>query len=258
VAGAVEQPGGCPFSGEDRGVRLAGRPVETDLAPAAWVARALRDQRPGTVAALVPPVFEAYARVFHPAVRYAGDEDVDVPWAEVAAANGTTPHPLMAWTALTGSPDFLGEDNQTPLWDDHPALGHLPEQVAAALVAVLRRHTATPHDCWFALAAPGAGPRSTPGLEVPGRRFLVVRGPIGLAAANLVPEPACQSANAWWPADRAWFVATDIDLVTTYVGGSAAAVTALLTAPGLEAAPAAAGQPTGDDGDTVNPPPDAG
>src|SRR3712207_1593767 len=70
--GAAEQPGGCPFSGEGR-VAFAGRPVEADVTPGAWVAAALRHDR--SVASLVPPLFEAYARVLHPAVRYAGDDD---------------------------------------------------------------------------------------------------------------------------------------------------------------------------------------
>jgi hypothetical protein len=81
---------------------------------------------------------------------------------------------------------------------------------------------------------------------------------VELAAANLVPEPASQSANAWWPADRAWFVATDIDLVSTYVGGSAAAVSALLACSAVEAAPAAADQGTAEGSDVVNPVPDGG
>jgi hypothetical protein len=235
-------------------VRIAGRPVETDLTPAAWVAEALHGRPPGTVAALVPAGFPACARVFHPAVRYAGDDDVDVPWAEVAEANGTVAHPLMAWTSITGSTDFLGEDNQTPLWDDAPAMGHLPEHLAARLLAVLRPHTRTPEDCWFALSSHW-GDAGAPELQLGGRRFWVLRGPLELAAANLRPEPQSQSANAWWPADRAWFVATDIDLVTTYVGGSARVVADLLAAPGIEAAPAAPAQRTDPDADTVNPPP---
>jgi hypothetical protein len=236
-------------------VQLAGRPVETDLAPAAWVADALTGRRWATVASLVPPVFPAYARVFHPAVRYAGDDDVDVTWAEVARANGTVAHPLMEWGSITGSTDFFGEDNQSPLWDDHPAMGHLPEQVAAVLAAVLRRHTTTPDDCWFGLSTVWDALPGAPELAVPGRGFVLVRGPVELAAENLVREPGSQSANAWWPADRAWFVATDVDLVTTYVGGSAALVADLLAAPGLEAAPASADQSTAWTADTVNPPP---
>jgi hypothetical protein len=238
-------------------VQVAGRPVETDLTPAAWVADALRDRAWGTVAGLVPPVFAAYARVFHPAVRYRDLDDEDVRWADVAAANGTVAHARMGWTSITGSADFLGEDNQSPLWDDHPALGHLPEHVAATVAAVLGAHTTTPGDCWFGLATHAAAARSGPVLELPGRRLLLVRGPVELAAANFVPEPASQSANAWWPADRAWFVATDADLETTFVGGTAAAVAALLAEPALETAPATPGQATTEDADTVNPPPDA-
>lgn len=236
-------------------MQLGGRPVETDLSGAAWVAEALAAQPPGTVAALVPPVYAAYARVFHPAVRYVGLDDVHVPWAEVARANATTAHPAMQWGALTGSADFYTEDNQSPLWDDAPAMGHLPEDVAAVLAAVLRRHTATPGDCWFALSAHGGGDPAVPTLAARGRAFWLVRGPVETAAANLVPEPASQSANAWWPADRAWFVATDIDQVTTFVGGSAECVADLLAAPGLEVAEVPPSQRTTEDADTVNPEP---
>src|SRR3954451_5861107 len=52
---AAEQPGGCPFSGWFPAVHFAGRPVETDLSAAAWIARAVAQPGAG-VAALVPPV----------------------------------------------------------------------------------------------------------------------------------------------------------------------------------------------------------
>jgi hypothetical protein len=235
-------------------VLLAGRPVETHLLAADWIVRCYEGRAAG-VASLVPPVFESYARVFHPAIRYAGDDDVDVTWAEVARANGTVAHPVMEWASITGSTDFFGEDNQSPLWDDSPAMGHLPEHVAAAVASVLRRHTGTPDDCWFGLSTTWVDDPTVPVLEVAGNGFVLVRGPVELAAANLLPEPTSQSANIWWPADRAWFVATDIDLVTTYVGGSAAAIADLLAAPGLEVAPASPDQDISMYADTVNPPP---
>src|SRR5829696_6667164 len=84
--GAAEQPGGCPFSREVS-VRLAGLPVQDDVSTGVWVSSARRRGEPGTVAALVPAVFEAYARILHPAVRYVGDDDVEVTWSEVAAHN---------------------------------------------------------------------------------------------------------------------------------------------------------------------------
>ena len=229
----------------------------------AWIAEALRPFSDHCVGSLVPPVFEAYARVFHPAVRYpdewdlvpgTDDPDEDVTWADVAAFNGRTAHPAMEWASITGSWEFRGNDDQPGLWNDAPAEGHLPVSVAERLVGVLARHTTTPDDCWFGLDTTwhaGTGPR----LTLPAREFVLVRGPVGLAATNFDMEPAEQSANVWWPADRAWFVATDIDLMTTYVGGSAACVAELVAAEGLEVSPVPADQKVTWDADTVNPPP---
>jgi hypothetical protein len=46
------------------------------------------------------------------------------------------------------------------------------------------------------------------------------------------------SPNLWWPDDRAWCVATEIDLAWTYVGGPAALISDVLANPRLEAQPA--------------------
>jgi hypothetical protein len=255
-------------------VQLAGLPVETDVSAADWIAAAVRGQEWATVASLVPPVFEAYARVFHPAVRYPFDDaadpvpagaivsdlppDEDVSWAEVAAFNGRIPHPAMEWASITGSWDFRDSDDQPGMWNDAPAEGHLPTSTAARMVPVLARHTARPTDCWFGVwSGFGYFAWSGPELVLPGREYLLVRGPIELAAENFAPEPAEQSANLWWPADRAWCVATDIDVMTTYVGGSAECIADLLAHPALEAAEVPPAQRVTWDSDTVNPlPPD--
>ena len=242
-------------------MRIAGRPVEEDVTAGDWIAEGLREQAAGTVAALVPPVFEAYARVFHPAVRYPDDDlgtepDEDVTWAEVAAANRRTAHPAMEWASITGSWEYRGEDDQPGLWNDAPAEGHLPTQTAQRLAAVLARHTSTPEDCWFGLwSGIGSLASAGPQLVLSAREYVLVRGPVDLAAANLAPEPAEQSAHLWWPADRAWFVATDIDLMSTYVGGTAGFVADLLATEGLEVAEVHPGQRVTWDADTVNPPP---
>ena len=224
---------------------IAGRPVETDASASAWLA---------PVDWLLPAGFAAYARVLHPAVRYAGDDDVDVSWAEVAEANATVAHPLVQWPAITGGWEFVHEDDQSPLWDDSPAEGHLPVSVATPLTAVLRRHTTTPDDCWFGVWA-GFGWSTGTGTTLLGREYLLLRGPIDLAAANTAPEPAEQSVSLWWPADRAWCVVTDIDLMSTYVGGSAACIADLLAAPDLEVVPAAFGDRVDLGADDVNPVP---
>jgi hypothetical protein len=238
-------------------VQFAGRSVEDDVSPGDWIAAVVRPIGEHVVGALVPPVFGAYARVFHPAVRYDGDDDVDVTWADVAAGNGTTAHPAMQWTSITGSWEFRDSDDQPGLWNDAPPEGHLPVTVAARLAAVLARHTTTPEDCWFGLwAGFGFMLADGPVLELPDRELWLVRGPVTLATANLAAEPNEQSANLWWPADRAWCVATDIDQQTTFVGGSPACIAEVLGTHGIEAAPAAAGQRIAWDSDTVNPLPD--
>jgi hypothetical protein len=224
-------------------VQLAGLPVETDVSTGVWISSGRRRGEPGTVGSLVPAVFDAYARVFHPAVRYAGDDDIEVPWVEVAAHNGTVAHPLVQWDELTHG----RVDSQPPVWDDGPSEGHLPVAVAGRLGEVLRAHTTTPGDCFFGR---WDGYEDLPRGDVPPRLLLrggqdvvLVRGTVADAVRNLAPEPHEQSANLWWPADRAWCVVTDIDLRSTYVGGSASCVSDLLGTPGLEAFPASPDDP---------------
>lgn len=242
-------------------MQLGGLPVESDVSPGVWISRGRRRGEPGTVAALLPSEFAAYARVFHPAIRYDGDDDVVVPWAEVAAFNGTRAHPLMQWHTLTGSWDAQPSERQAPLWDDGPSEGHLPVVVAERLAAVLARHTTTPQDCllgrWDGFGYDLPDPGTPPRLLLRGNHDVVlVRGTVADAVRNLAPEPHEQSANLWWPADRAWCVVTDIDLTSTYVGGTAACIGELLRTPGLEVAPARPQDSTAFSADTVNPLPD--
>jgi hypothetical protein len=225
-------------------VELGGLPVETDVSRGVWISSTRRRGTPGTVGSLVPAVFEAYARVVHPAVRYEGDDDVEVSWAEVAAHNRTAAHPLMQWDALTHGP----VDSQPPVWDDGPSEGHLPVGVGRRLADVLARQTTTAAECLFGrwdgfgydLVDPDVPPRL---LLRGGRDVVLVRGTVEDAVRNLAPEPHEQSANLWWPADQAWCVVTDVDLRSSYVGGSAACVAELLAAEGIEALPAAPEDP---------------
>ncbi|TMD41293.1 MAG: hypothetical protein E6I88_07925 [Chloroflexi bacterium] len=46
-----------------------------------------------------------------------------------------------------------------------------------------------------------------------------------------------QTPNLWWPEDRSWCVATEIDLAETYVGGSDACIARILEDRGLDAFP---------------------
>ena len=66
--------------------------------------------------------------------------------------------------------------------------------------------------------------------------------------ANLLSEPP----NIWWPANRAWFVATDIDLDSTYIGAGQECTDALFRYPALEAVPAEYRASVAMTADTIN------
>ena len=66
-----------------------------------------------------------------------------------------------------------------------------------------------------------------------------------------VGELFYQSANIVWPDDRSWCLATDIDLNSSYLGGTKALIEAVLRHEALEAYDASADDPFCVD--TVNP-----
>ncbi|WP_236721695.1 hypothetical protein [Prescottella equi] len=127
-----------------------------------------------TIASLLPPHFPAYARIFHPAAMA---DERPVRWSEVAAANGTTAHPVMEWGSIVRAWDL---PNQLGVWDDEPSRGSLPPATARALAAILRRFTGTPEMCWFAQWE-GSGHICAPSdyrrLRMPARDMILFAGP---------------------------------------------------------------------------------
>lgn len=60
--------------------------------------------------------------------------------------------------------------------------------------------------------------RDGPRAELPGRGYFLYKGVLDAALAFLEPEQ--QTPNLWWPADRVWCLASELDLGWTYIGGS--------------------------------------
>src|SRR6476619_3990082 len=83
-----------------------------------------------------------------------------------------------------------------------------------------------------------------PRLRLHCRDYLLFTGSLSAAASmgwHAAPEWVVpQSPNLFWPHDRSWCVATEIDLDSTLVAGTDELVRAVLAAPGLEAWPVAA------------------
>ncbi|MFJ2766326.1 hypothetical protein [Streptomyces sp. NPDC087300] len=109
--------------------------------------------------------------------------------------------------------------------------------MARALIPVLTRHTATAGHCWFGLWS-GYGRwdfDGVPAFETPGRDEVLLAGPLTDVVSPLSLDEFAELPDLWWPQDRAWCVGGDVDLVSTYVGGSPALIAELLASPDLEA-----------------------
>lgn len=186
---------------------------EPDVSQAAWFAAS---KAPWTqLCTLGPSGFEKYGRLFHPLPEGADEHD----------------------------PDELVNLE-----------GHLDDNPLERLRTLLARHTNTPDDCFFGLwdgfgdlyGSPsvgffrtGVGKRpdvppafpaevlNGPRVEIPNRSYLLFRGPLNEAgrwgAADLAPghPRRINSPNLMWPRDRAWFMASEIDMPWTGLAGSA-------------------------------------
>jgi hypothetical protein len=228
-----------------------------DLRPAQW----LIDNATGfphDVGSLLPTTFGTYARVFHPA--YNGIEKVS--WAHIAHFNKKMVHPHMQFSRLLGYASRFAagyRDSQQDLFDAAPKVGDLPAVTADAVARTLARHTAGDDRCWYAVWN-GWGQRdlqskfhNRPTFELPGRAYYLARGPLAAVGQSAGVTPTGHvPCSLWWPDDHAWCVATDIDLDSTYIGGSGACIEELLTDPEIEVAQVNPVAGIGANSDTLN------
>lgn len=103
-------------------------------------------------------------------------------------------------------------------------------EVIAAIASVGARHTTTPDCVWFGIwEGHGFENRGTEGqlatlprFALPHRTYYLLSG--HASAATAIEEPGgsgrWRPPDLWWPDDRSWFVATDVDFWCNYVAGS--------------------------------------
>jgi hypothetical protein len=227
---------------------------DDDVAAASWIKPRLTGAF-GAVTRHVPEGYAAYVRLCHPAEDDAGQE---VTWSTVAAATGRQAHPTMQWHALVGSADYLNMTGS--LWlGSNPDRGSLAPPTLAALCETLAQHTATPGACYFGIwDGYGWLPNGVPThLHHGDRDYIVLTGPMR-AALQLGHHPRPdwfipQSPNLFWPADRAWCVATEIDFDSTLLGCTTELAGQLLSDPALDAWPVNPDDSLAADADLLNP-----
>ena len=237
-----------------------------DLAEADWLAPRLLPFSEHRVGSIVPDNFPAYVRVLHPP-RINSDS---ASWAEVALRSGRSMHRLVQFHAIAQLSSQPGNDSIRSI--GAPEIGNLPSDLLKVLCEVLGRHTSTEAACLFCLwegygwlhnSPPrtnlnfsALGPTTTttslfavplflpasileaPKLKLPSRSYYLLQGPLGgaldlgwiLTVEHFMP----QSPNLFWPQDRAWCVASEIDLSCSLVAGSQALIDSLLADPRLE------------------------
>jgi hypothetical protein len=217
--------------------RVKPAPSLAAAAAAGWLAARLLPLEPTAtrVCSVVPGGFEAYARVLHPAFGRASGEE-RVAWHEAARMAGITVHAETQWETIVEALDVAG---MQPPWMQDPIPGRCPPSIRAALSAILAEHTSTPELVWYALWTGFPDVESVAKeaarVALPGREYALVAGPVGAAASViesaslLTPGP-----SLWWPDDRAWCVATEVDFRWTYVGGSKRCIRAVAADAGLE------------------------
>lgn len=255
-----------------------------DLTPAEWIVDRIHAFAVD-VGSIIPEGFPAYARLFHPAARSAGDEEIPVSWSEVAAARGRTVHPEMQWANIAGAE--LDEPSPDPeLWERGPREAYLPRPYAQRLAELLEAHTSTSERVWFAIwngwggltsdfpntallrsdgarrflrrPAPWVRPTgrsrlSAPTFHLPERDYYLFTGPLDAITTSF--DPFGIPAQLWWPDDRAWCVATEIDFAWTYLGGTEECVKAILADSEIEALAIEVRHRITHDSDHINPPP---
>jgi hypothetical protein len=214
------------------------------IAEADWIRDRLVMPVGSVVTSIVPGGFPAYARLLHPAVVTGGAEEASARWAQVAAWSGLELRANAQFHSVALPPTG---PVSTELAASHaPRKGSLTAADCSELAGWLRAHTGTPDACWFCLWEGYAwqGVQSDPipveildgpRVSLPRRDYVLYSGTVEAAAAI---DDAAFTPNLWWPSDRAWCVASAIDLPWTYVAGSAPMIAELLAHQELEVFPA--------------------
>jgi hypothetical protein len=241
-----------------------------EVGKADWIAERLHPFA-HDVGSVIPDCFDSYIRVLHPATGWTAQGQAKVRWAQIGEWNARTMHPEVQFHSIASPAD--GSKGR------HTGIRRLP----TAASSEMRR--AGWSRCWLSTRPPsigagfacGAGygwgraaplvrglwrqtrylpdpiPRSVrdwPRVELAGRDYFQYSGPITDALAFVATKH--QTRNLWWPQDRAWCVASEIDLCWTYVGGTRAMADQLLCDPRLETRPAMPTEHFTYDSDRIN------
>ncbi len=191
--------------------------------PAKWIAESLRGQ-PGTVGALVPNLFQSTLRLHAPDPTPDGWWELYRDLFDLVASVGAryTSTPTLAWFAIWEGHGF---DTSTShiAWRDPPA-DNADRQWREVQRERQRNADRERHD------RIGPALASVPRFALPDRAHYLVHGPLSAMTELRYPDDEdWRNPDLFWPDDRSWFAATDVDFWSLYVGGSTAFTSELAT-----------------------------
>jgi hypothetical protein len=239
-------------------MRSDGPPTPSDdVAAADWVRERLSAPRDNVVTTIVPGGFAAYARILHP-VQTPGFGAALVRWSEVSKWSGVAMNPQVQWHEI--ALPFVRPMAEPPWRGQGPAEGSLYGPDAEALIEHLVRATDAADTCYLCIwdgygggvsyAAPAPQKSELPrrrdqhaSVIMPFREYVLYERPLLDATSFEIGGRRPQTPNLWWPSDRSWCVASEIDCQWTYLGGSRALIDEVLADDRIESLPASAGDP---------------
>jgi hypothetical protein len=179
-------------------------------------------------------------------------------WSQVAGWSGRVVHPQVQWEAIC-RPDRPATGARP--WSMEPEEGVIPTATRRALSEILAARTSAPERCWMCVWDGFGGMEDIaadlPRVELPHRSHVLLHAPLkAFGGESLLTGPPLEDLgpSLWWPDDRAWCVATEIDFRWTYVGGSRRCIAAVLDDARLEALPTDVDHRGDYLGDTINGP----
>jgi hypothetical protein len=243
--------------------------LTTDVSQAAWLAETVVGVE--VAASYMPTGFEAYVQILHPAETSHGEpvrwreiadwlstpllpgvwfQDLeelaaaaakrDLPWAR-APQEGQIPKEVLDCLTPVLARHTISEHGWFCLWDGWGFLTGSMSRVVAWHVD----HQPPPGTPWRYHSRPALSPeeRKSPKVHLPTRDYYLFEGPLaatGELGAFVTWEPGGvreferQTPSIWWPDDRAWCAANEIDASFTCIGGTRALIDELLKHPELE------------------------
>lgn len=213
------------------------RPENDGGAAAWWLDQLEPYDLPLTITSFVPRGLDSVARVLHP---WRDSQGEPARWAQVADELDVESVMDLAKRYVDVVYGDADRDVLAPY--DAPEEGHLDQETAEVLVELLAEATSTPDDVYVAVwegwgdTPPARFPEAAR-LPTDARGHFLLRGPLEgvlmpVSAAPMGRQPA---SGIWWPADRSWFVHTEVDFPWTFVAGDTDLARAVHQHPRVEA-----------------------